>query len=125
MLNQASTEFIEEFKSIEDIAEEYSSSKEGKDAILLELNGATILLAWYGYGNYEGDSFVLFEKDGKLYENHGAHCSCYGLEGQWEPEETTWKALAMRDLSDSYCDGSEEADRILKELVKKNLPEIH
>jgi hypothetical protein len=28
----------------------------------------------------------------------GIVCSCYGLEGQWEPEETTWEALAMREF---------------------------
>lgn len=31
-----------------------------------------------------------------LYEVNGSHCSCYGLEGQWEEEETTVEALAYR-----------------------------
>ena len=60
------------------------------------LAGATVLLASYGQGCYEGDAFVLFERDGKLYEVNGGHCSCYGLEGQWEPEETTVEALRHR-----------------------------
>jgi len=55
-----------------------------------------ILLASYGYENYSGDAFVLFKRDGKLYEVNGGHCSCYGLEGLWEPEETTVEALRHR-----------------------------
>ena len=55
-----------------------------------------MLLAAYGYGSYDGDAFVLYQRNGKLYEVHGSHCSCYGLEDQWIPEETTWEALKMR-----------------------------
>lgn len=70
------------------------------------LDGVKILLASYTYEDYEGDAFVLFEKDGKLYEVNGSHCSCYGLSEngrgddnnvtQWEPEETTIEALRHR-----------------------------
>ena len=44
----------------------------------------SILFASYGGGSYDGDALVLFEQDGKLFEVHGSHCSCYGLEGQWQ-----------------------------------------
>lgn len=52
-----------------------------------------VLFASYGCANYSGDAFVLFERDGKLYEVNGSHCSCYGLEGQFEPEETNLEYL--------------------------------
>lgn len=55
-----------------------------------------ILFASYGGASYEGDATVIFERDGKLFENHGSHCSCYGLEDQWAPEATTAAALVMR-----------------------------
>jgi hypothetical protein len=61
-----------------------------------DLQGVNILLASYTYRDYEGDAFVLFEKGGQLYEVNGGHCSCYGLEGQWEPEETTKESLLHR-----------------------------
>lgn len=66
-----------------------------------ELVGVTILYADYTYGDYSGDAFILFHKKDdqgnlKLYEVNGSHCSCYGLENQWQPEETTVKALRMR-----------------------------
>ncbi len=55
-----------------------------------------IIHATYETPSYEGYAFVLYEHDGKLYEVSGSHCSCYGLEGQWEPEETSWAAIAIR-----------------------------
>lgn len=55
-----------------------------------------VLLASYTYEDYSGEAFVLFRKGDKLYEVNGGHCSCYGLEGQWEPEETSVEALRHR-----------------------------
>lgn len=55
-----------------------------------------VMLASYARETCAGDAFVLFKKDGKLYEVNGRHCSCYGLEGQWEPEETTVESLLHR-----------------------------
>lgn len=104
--------FIQEFKSVDDIIYQYQAPADA-------LNGATIYLAWYGYGDYEGSSLVVFEKDGKLYEVNGSHCSCYGLDGQWEPEETSWAALATRQIS-GYYDGSAEAQAELDSVVKQH-----
>lgn len=71
---------------------------------------AEILFANYGSWSYDGDAFVLFERDGKLYEVTGGHCSCYGLEGQWSPEETNWEALKIRKFDKEYfADGAMEA----------------
>lgn len=62
-----------------------------------DMSGVEPLLAFYEdtYG-YSYEAFVLFRQGGKLYEVNGGHCSCYGLEGQWEPEETTVAALRYR-----------------------------
>lgn len=58
-----------------------------------DVEGIEVLLASYEASGYEGDAFVLFQRDGALYEVHGSHCSCNGLEYQWRPEETTVHAL--------------------------------
>ena len=89
------------------------------------LAGAEILLASYGYENYEGSAFVLFRRDGKLYEVNGCHCSCYGLseqgysgdtETQWQPEETTLESLRHRleegSLGKESYWGNEYADEL-------------
>lgn len=91
-----------------------------------QLNDVNVLVAWYGDGDYCGSAFVLYEKDGALYEVHGSHCSCYGLEDQWEPEETSVEALAhvLKDgymISDGYDYASEARSalaRVLKRLQK-------
>lgn len=64
--------------------------------------GGDVLFAAYTYEDYSGDAFVLFSRDGKLFEVNGGHCSCYGLEGQWDPEETTKEALMKRLDSRDY-----------------------
>lgn len=64
--------------------------------------GGEVLFAAYTYEDYEGDAFVLFQNDGKIFEVNGGHCSCYGLEGQWEPEETSKDALLKRLNGKAY-----------------------
>jgi hypothetical protein len=76
-----------------------------------------ILFASYGGGRYDGDAFVLFMRDGHLFEVSGSHCSCFGLEGQWGPEATTWEALAMRSRKsddDYYYHLSDHEDDAVK-----------
>jgi hypothetical protein len=107
------SEFLTNFSSVEDIIEQFDAPKNA-------LTDAKIYLAWYGYGDYCGYSLVVFEKDGKLWEVNGSHCSCSGLEGQWEPEETSWDALNMREFSDNY-DGASEAQEKLQALVAEHL----
>jgi hypothetical protein len=44
--------------------------------------------AVYSTPAYEGSATVIYSDDGKKwFEVTGGHCSCYGLEDQWEPRE--------------------------------------
>lgn len=61
-----------------------------------------LLIASYETPDYEGYAFVLYTRDGKLYEVNASHCSCFGLEDGWSPEETSWKALLMRRVGYNY-----------------------
>ena len=96
---------------------EYWVEKKAKmEQALKQWEGINILFASYGCANYEGYAFVLFEKEGKLFEVNGGHCSCYGLEGQFSPEETTLEALSHRLINgkmgqDDYS-GNEFANEI-------------
>ena len=105
-------------KDFSDLA--WSDDQEKIDETVQNFAAENILFASYGTGNYSGDAFVLFEKDGILYEVNGNHCSCYGLEGQWSPEETSIEAIAFRLTegtfgTDSWC-GNEFAAE-LKEFL--------
>jgi hypothetical protein len=61
------------------------------------LKGMEILYAAYECDGYECDAMVLYrDRAGHYFEVYGSHCSCYGLEDQWEPEETTLASLKLR-----------------------------
>lgn len=52
-----------------------------------------IILASYSPYNYDMTAFVLFRKNGDLYEVSLSHCLCGGLDGHWHPQKTTIEAL--------------------------------
>lgn len=92
------------FKSREDVAREFeegTGNRYSDDVSNFIVNAdfptdREILYASYEHGTYYGWAYVLFQRGKKLFEVSGSHCSCYGLEGQWKPEETSWAAIAMR-----------------------------
>jgi hypothetical protein len=61
-----------------------------------QLRGVDILLAAYGGDEFGGEAFVLFRRDGVLYEVNALQGSDGGLSDQWEPEETSVRALTHR-----------------------------
>ena len=83
--------YFEGFSSQEDMLSSFSIEKE-------QIQGLEVLFAYYSYEDYSGEAFVVLQgSGGQLYEVNGSHCSCYGLEGQWDLEETTIAALQKRD----------------------------
>jgi hypothetical protein len=61
-----------------------------------------IVFAAYEIDGYEGSADVLYIKDGKIYHVTGSHCSCYGLENQWSPDEMPIEALRHVVENGSY-----------------------
>jgi hypothetical protein len=53
-----------------------------------------VLLAFYDTPSYEGYALVIYRNGDTYYSVSGSHCSCYGLEGQWEPTDYTKDVLA-------------------------------
>jgi len=105
--------YLEDFSNLDDVLREFQIDKQ-------ELGNGNILLAVYVYEAYDGTAFVLFEQNELLYEVNGSHCSCYGLEGQWEPEETSVEALRKR-MNDGHLGagyGGLYADDLRKILNK-------
>jgi hypothetical protein len=81
--------FYGDWDSLEDMAKEFRED-------ISIFNGANILFAAYEYADYSGSAYVLYEYEGNLYEVNGGHCSCYGLEDQWNPEETSKEEVLYR-----------------------------
>lgn len=46
-----------------------------------------VIFAEYIDTCYSGSAVVVYRNGDKVYEVTGSHCSCYGLEGQWDPDE--------------------------------------
>lgn len=62
------------------------------------------LYAYYDYEDYIGNALVVFVEDGLLYSVHGSHCSCYGLEDQFDPEEIPWEIAEEFFTRTAYVD---------------------
>jgi hypothetical protein len=92
----------------------------GREAVAANFNetlpdDVEILFAIYTNEGYSGDATVIFRQGGKLYLVEGGHCSCYGLEGQWEPTETNVQALRMMPWSELRTDEKASLDQLLEE----------
>ena len=89
---------IEELKNTESVYENSFCSKEDVAShFCIELGDEVhIVYAEYDCPPYEGYAFVLCIINNRLYEVHGSHCSCFGLENQWELEEVDIESLAYR-----------------------------
>lgn len=90
------------------------------------VNKFKVLIAYESVGSWGCDSsswFLLKEKStGKLFETHGSHCSCYGFEGQFEPEETNLEYLKSEKFYFScgaYDDNADETRQKVKEFISK------
>lgn len=89
--------YFDNWKSYEEMVTDFLdySDRDKPEARSAFPPDAAILFAQYGNGSYDGSCYVVYEQEGKLYTVEGSHCSCYGLEGQWSPMESSWAALAM------------------------------
>jgi hypothetical protein len=104
--------YYDEFESWEDIQKEFGERND-RPLTIPEPNGN--VLASYTWEDYEGDANVLYRDNDRIFYVDGGHCSCYGLEGQWHPEEYTTETLAGQVERAKYGFFKDRADEI-KEL---------
>ena len=78
--------------------------------------------ALYDILHYDGCANVLFKKNDLYYWAYGSHCSCYGLERQWDPEEYKTKELFIEAIKKyRFYDGPESDDKneaFIKQLIE-------
>ncbi len=106
-------------------------SESEKDLLFKTLENFDLLIAYENVGGWGCDSsswFLLRDKQtGTLYENHGSHCSCYGFEGQWSPEETTFGHIISDKFyfpAGGYDDESEANAEAVKAYASAQEKEI-
>ena len=76
-----------------------------------------VLVARYDQEDYEGSAFVLLEKEGQLYEVYASHCSCFGLEYQFEPKPVSIDDLKANLERGYQFDGCEKEVRDILESL--------
>lgn len=127
--------------SREDQSSEFSQyQNEGRDEnynrIEVEMpDSLHIFYSYYSYEDYSGYGFLwgYNEETDTFFYNSGSHCSCYGLEGQWDMEDHTYEEMVAvlerqiqeYDGTDSYyyeTDKARNESRI--ELLKTILGEV-
>lgn len=66
-----------------------------------------VLFASYGHGSYCGDALVLFRRGDGLFVNEASHCSCNGLEGQWDPKSIPPEYIKQlaKSITETETDG--------------------
>ena len=105
----------------------YKHISESYEVPIKEVRKYQVLIAYESVGSWGCDSsswFLLRNKeDGKLYETHGGHCSCYGFEGQFEPEETTVEYLQSPNFYFS-CGGYDDNKDSNRDKVKAYIAEM-
>lgn len=72
-----------------------------------------VLFADYTYEDYSGDAYVFgyLPSENLFFEVHGGHCSCYGLEGQWDVETHTKEQLEALFAARKWDKKKEDTDR--------------
>lgn len=86
-----------------------------------EVPNAVPLFASYDNGGYEGAATVVYIDDGKFWLVTGSHCSCYGLEGMWEPEDMPYEALVHLAQEGDYSFSAYQKEFIATlDFVKDN-----
>lgn len=83
-------EYRGEFKGWDQDPKSWSDSVHGCFGAPCPEKEPRFVFAEYQTPAYEGYSTVITSDDGEKFKIvEGSHCSCYGLEGQWEPTEHT------------------------------------
>lgn len=77
-----------------------------------------VIVAYYSYEDYSGYSVVIYRDQGRYCLVTGSHCSCYGLEDQFEPEEYETGELLIASLEKGRGWLSEETQAFVIERLR-------
>ena len=87
--------YLEEFKSWEDVARQFSIDMPEPEEVLLAI---------YEIDSYDGEAMVVYRQGNNYFLASGNHCSCFGLENQWSPEE--YDLETFKKVVERWAEGS-------------------
>ena len=108
--------YLDGFTGWKNVSDEFGAGSWGERTI--RMDEPDHVFAVYEQGNYEGSALVLFAKDGKMFSVEGSHCSCYGLEGQWEPHSESKETILKQATESSWGLWEANKDAILRFLAE-------
>lgn len=100
---------------------EFSCWDDVKDEFEIDLPEPDNVFAFYDCQAYDGSADVFFENNGVWKYVSGSHCSCYGLEGQWESEEDFDPSVylaAIRQGKNTNPLGDKDIDAKFREFLE-------
>ena len=106
--------YFGDFGSWQDVMEQFQVPEQDRPA------PDQVIYAAYDCPSYEGYADVIYRIGDRYFWASGSHCSCYGLEDQWQPEEYSREQLfeAVQRRGEFYfSENAEEA----KALVLRRL----
>lgn len=71
----------------------FRNEKEICDEFAVDGIPGVLIFACYEQQYERGEAEILYVSNGKWFHVAGSHCSCYGLEDQFEPEEMPFEAI--------------------------------
>lgn len=78
-----------------------------------------VLLAVYDTPAYEGYATVIYRQGDRYYWVSGSHCSCYGLEDQWSPEQYSAEQLVEALLRGDHFFWYENSDALRDAVIDR------
>jgi hypothetical protein len=78
-----------------------------------------VYFACYDEDLYEGYSSVLYRVGDRYYYVSASHCSCYDLEGQWDPEEYSREELVHALQRGDWFYFHEDSVGIREEMLRR------
>ena len=102
------------FSSWEDVCREFEESIPEPDEVIF---------AVYDQEMYEGSADVVYRVGERFYWVSGSHCSCYGLEEQWSPEEYSRDELVAALLRGNHFWWAQDPVAVRNEVLERVSPE--
>lgn len=94
-----------------------------------ELDQYRLEIVYMNEEDYEGKAFLFMQhkESQKWYEVQGWHCSCFGFENQFQPDETMLECLLIRKgfVHDVFNDETQDEDdlTIIDHIKKLHIAE--
>jgi hypothetical protein len=112
--------YRDDFTCWADVAREFAGYDVNEPLVAIS-EPDEVIIATYQTGGYEGDAWVVYRNGNKYFTVDGGHCSCHGLEGQWEPEEYELGVIinVLEIAGHSYGAQGEYRQLVLNELKSR------